>query len=289
MNVGDQHEKCLSVSNCAIAESSMSDIMAKSHVSLQSAMELRKQSERDAQLLSNRIKLLRQEESKAVRTIELARMKAARISAIRNDSAVRETMVYEAEKGRQQEKISSTERNRYIREIGKVSRESTKEQMQQARRRVAMEARATLRKCVQEKAAEESEEKRKSLMRAELMRQERTQTRLRQEEGRMNRVVAYKEEYAKRIDREDRKKLESDMLLSKLEKEELALIRRLQKAQELQTKICADLKSIPVSPELTVPGSSRKSVSSCKSLPPRVHTPTVTSLTRRDIGGAAMR
>lgn len=250
--------------------STLNDTVMDSRVSLHSKVEARKQCERDAQLLANRIKLLQQEEEKALRSVELAKQKAIRLASVKYDAALREAEVLDADRAREEEKVAAKERNAYLREIEKASRLNSKQQLEQQNRRAAIESRIALRASVERKVNEEASEKQKILLRTEAIRQDRMHSRLRKEKIQMNRLLACKTDHAKRIAQEEQLAQDSEALLSKLEKKELELIQRLQKAQELQSKITHEVP----------PVSSRR-------LPPRVATPV--SLTRRDVGGPAMR
>ena len=271
MHLPDEVSPSASLQPQAISESGHSVVNARAV--LHSKVEARKQTERDAQLLANRIKLLQQEEAKTLRNIELSRAKAARLVAIKHDASMMEARLLEAERRREEEKLAAKERNNYLREIEKASRASTKEQIYERKRLSAMESKRALRTSVQEKISEEEEDKQKSILRTEAIRRDRIHSRMRQEEARANRLKISTENYSDRVNHEDRMKHESEKLLTKLEHEELALIKRLQKAQEYHSKIASNES---VSPVVT----ARKST-----LPPRVSTP----VSRKDLGGAAMR
>ena len=103
---------------------------------------------------------------------------------------------------------------------------------------------------------------------------------------------------------EEAQRLKSESLLAQLEKEEMELIKRLQYAQKEQSLVYEEMSTIlPATPPGISSAKSTPSLSSSRMSPdtsriasssvrgpPRVHyAPTLASLSRRDIGGAALR
>ena len=68
----------------------LSEEVGNARSSLHAAIEARKQTERDAQLLLNRIQLLRNEEAKALKNVAVTRTKVNQISSVKRDAAARE-------------------------------------------------------------------------------------------------------------------------------------------------------------------------------------------------------
>ena len=266
-------------------------------VHLYSAVEARKQTERDAQLLANRIKLLKNEEAKALRNVAVTRTKASQIAAVKRESAARDAERVRIERERQKQVMVIQERNSYLREVARVSRENSLKQVQHSKLKAALDTKDIIRKTVEERIAEERVAKTKSLQRCEQIRQERIDAKRRIESEKLGRLYSFRDDFQTKLADEEKARLRSEALLAKLEKEEMELIKRLQKAQQLQTKVYEDFGTatgftslvsspLPASAKSTTPSlsSSRKS-----SADRRIAAPTLSSISRHDIGGAALR
>jgi hypothetical protein len=182
------------------------------------------------------------------------------------------------------------ERNQYLRDVAKVSRENSRKQLEQSKLQAAYETRKALRKQIQERLVSEKAERERTQIRTETIKQERLASRKRLETERIERLKAFHREYETKMADEQRKKEESEALIAKLELEEMELIQRLQKAQEVQSQVLEDLGNV-TSPLPQSPGTtaSNSMVSSRMRKSRNVAAPSLVTLRRADLGGAAMR
>ena len=122
----------------------LSEEVGNARSSLHAAIEARKQTERDAQLLLNRIQLLRNEEAKALKNVAVTRTKVNQISSVKRDAAAREAERNQVERMREERSIQNQERNQYLREVSKAAREHSKQQAEQTKLRSAFETKQAL-------------------------------------------------------------------------------------------------------------------------------------------------
>ena len=294
------NENDVNISTPFDESATLSEVLTNTRTSLHAAVESRKQADRDAQLLLNRIQLLRNEEAKAMKNIAVTKARAMNVRTIKREAALREVQRVEVERRRQMELLSTHERNLYLRQSAKANRVVSMKEVQQNKMQAAYDTRATIRSSALRRMKELEEEKMSASRRTELIRQERIQAKQRLETEKVQRLRRFQLEYEARLAHEEQLKQQSESFLAQLEKEELELIRRLQRVQQEQSLVYEELApSLPPStppPSLNVKSSPTLSMSS-RTTPPisssrlvrSHHAPTVASLSRRDLGGAALR
>jgi hypothetical protein len=264
---------------------SLSNDVENARFSLHAALDARKAAERDAKLLLNRINLLRNEEMKALKNIEITRAKAKNLANIKQDAIRRYSDKQRADDFRAERTSVGHERNNYMREVSKATRAYIRKQVEENNARKAYETRMELQRRIEEKLDEERAERDRILRRTEAIKQERIEAKKRIEAERIERLKSFRAEYENRLALERQKKQESDALIARLEKEELELIDRLRRAQDLQTRVYDDINmTCPVTPIIS--GSAPLTGSSSK---PRKNGPIVSPLGKWDVGGAALR
>lgn len=266
----------------------LSDSVGVARLSLHSTVKARKEAEKDVQLLMNRIKLLKTEEAKAIRNASIARMKANRISNVKRDAACREKERAEAENSKQILKAANHERTQYLRQVARISRENSRKQVEKSKLQQAIGTKTSLRKRIEEKLAGEQAERDLIQRRAEAIKQEREASRKRIETERIERLRSFHFQYERKMLEESRKKEETEALIERLEVEEMQIIHRLEKSQELHVAAC--VVTIPSSPGCN---SSKSMASSRRSFPlsdRKDAAPCLAgSLRPKDVGGAALR
>lgn len=276
----------------------LSETVTNTRVSLHYAIEQRKQTERDAQLLMNRIQLLKNEESKALKNIAISKARAINTRTIQREAAVREAKRIEIEQRRHSEFVSVYERNSYLRDAAKANRAASVHELQKSKVQAAFETRSSIRHSALQRITELETEKKKASRRTELIRQERIDAKRRLETERIQRLRKFQLEYEARLIQEEKLKLQSESFLSQLEKEELELIRRLESVQREQSIVYEELSStLPPStpPHIlckstpALSNSSRNSPITSSRLARSHYAPTLASLSRRDVGGPALR
>jgi hypothetical protein len=265
---------------------SLTNEVENARFSLHTAVDARKLAERDAKLLMNRINLLKNEESKALKNIELTRMKARMLAQAKSEAAVRESdRTRHNNEGLDRASLGQ-DRNQFFREVSKASRDQVRRQMMESKAKLALDTRLDLQKRVEEKLEQERAERQRVQRRTEQIKQEKLEARRRIEAERIARLQSFRRDYEERLEREHHRKQASEELIAKLEKEEMELIERLRRAQDMQSKILQDVtRTCPTSP---IPSfSSQSGIGRGK---PNIHGPTVIStLGKWDVGGAALR
>jgi hypothetical protein len=276
----------------------LSETVNNTRTSLHFAIEQRKQTERDAQLLMNRIQLLKNEEAKALKNIAITKARAMNTQSIKRESALREAERFEIERRRQSEFVSVYQRNSYLRDAAKANRAASFNELQKSKVQAAYETRAAIRNSAIQRITELETEKKKATRRTELIKQERIDAKKRLETERIQRLRKFQLEYEARLVQEEQLKLQSESFLSQLEKEELELIRRLERVQQQQSLVYEEFSSTlpPSTPPATLCKSTSALTNSSRNSPiissriARSHyAPTLASLSRRDVGGAALR
>ena len=257
--------------------------------SLHAAVDARKNAERDAQLLLNRIQLLKNEEARVLRHASIINARSVQLSEARREAEIRHIDRNRVVLQRKQEASKSLDRNQYLREVGKANREQSRKQVEDAKHRSALETRSTLQRKIAEKVGEDSEERERRLRRTEAIKQDRVESRKRIEAERLARLRSFHRDYEAKLNEEERLRAKNEALIAQLEKEEMELIQRLQRVQDAQTFSIS-------TPSTPAPCSSKKSLTSARKSPLsdrnrliQATAPTISSLSRRDIGGAALR
>ena len=264
---------------------SLSNDVENARFSLHAAVDARKSAERDAQLLMNRINLLKHEEIKALKNIEVTRTKAKTLANVRQDALQRQYNKQKAEASLETRASLGQDRNQYMREVSKITRAQIRKQVEEKNARLALDTRLELQRRVEEKLDVERAERERIQRRTEVIRQDRLEAKKRIEAERVERLKSFRTEYENRLRSEVQRKQESEAVISKLEAEENELIERLRRAQAMQNQIYTDLnRVIPVTPIVSTSSSAASSSSKA-----RKHAPIVSPIGKWDIGGAALR
>lgn len=275
----------------------LSESIMNARSSLHETMKARKEAQRDVQLLLNRINLLKNEEAKALRSVAVSRTKANLLSDVKLLSQSRENEHKELRRLREAQASVNHERNKYLREVARVSREKSRTQLEKSRSVLAFESRKALRAQIEERLSVEKAERDEIQRRTEAIKQQRIASRQRIETERIERLRSLHNEFEKKMNEEKLRKHDSEELIQKLEKEEMELIKRLQKAQKLQTQVYDDSalgRVSKISNPVTPGAASVTSVSSSRVTPLSgrqrggIPGPCV-ALKRGDLGGAALR
>ena len=106
---------------------------------------------------------------------------------------------------------------------------------------------------------QELAERERVFQRTEAIKQERRDAKRRVDEERISRLQSIRREYQERLIQEEKKRLQAEELVSRLEKEEMELIGRLQKSHEEQARIKEDFRSLKTAPVTPAQSRSRGS------------------------------
>eukprot|EP00397_Hematodinium_sp_SG-2012_P030569 GEMP01032389.1.p1 GENE.GEMP01032389.1~~GEMP01032389.1.p1 ORF type:complete len:262 (+),score=59.19 GEMP01032389.1:173-958(+) len=215
---------------------------AFSRSTLTAAKETRKRAELDAQLLANRIALLKQEEEKAMKKIEDTQKRAHEIMDLRNQN---HNKFQEKEHHYKQrwELIRNTQlQNNYRRDKTKATREANMEALRETKRDQVSKIKCEKSENLLAKKERESQTRTINMDRTNHVRQQKESAKRRQEMERLKKLDDYRLEYEGRVLREEELRQRTESLVSKMEKEEMELIQRLQNTQAMQRNAYEELE-----------------------------------------------
>lgn len=210
---------------------------------LTGAKEARKRAELDAQLLANRIALLKQEEEKAWKKIEETRKRAAEIMELRQQNEQK----FQAKEQFYKEKWESIRKaqtqNAYNRDRAKAVREAVRGGLLEQRQSNANKTKNQSQQYLLQKKEREATEKQANVDRGNLIKQKKEEAKRRLEEERLAQLEKFREDYEARTAQEEMLRSRTDALVAKMEKEEMELIQRLQNTQTVQRNAYEELEA----------------------------------------------
>mmetsp|Transcript_31348 Transcript_31348/g.86171 ORF Transcript_31348/g.86171 Transcript_31348/m.86171 type:complete len:269 (-) Transcript_31348:190-996(-) len=210
---------------------------------LTSAKESRKRAELDAQLLANRIALLKQEEEKAWKKIEETRKRANEITELRNQNEQKFAAKEQIYKAKWESIRAAQTQNAYNRDKARAVRDATKQGLMDQRCTNANKAKQQSHQFLLQKKERESAERQANLERGNLIKQKKEEAKRRLEEDRLAQLEKYREDYEARTAQEELLRARTDALVAKMEKEEMELIQRLQNTQTVQRNAYEELEA----------------------------------------------
>eukprot|EP00746_Dinoflagellata_sp_MGD_P041302 gnl/MRDRNA2_/MRDRNA2_19992_c0_seq1.p1 gnl/MRDRNA2_/MRDRNA2_19992_c0~~gnl/MRDRNA2_/MRDRNA2_19992_c0_seq1.p1 ORF type:complete len:270 (-),score=87.74 gnl/MRDRNA2_/MRDRNA2_19992_c0_seq1:56-865(-) len=210
---------------------------------LTAAKESRKRAELDAQLLANRIALLKQEEEKAWRKIEETRKRASEIFTLRDQNEKK----YLAKEQFYQDKWKSIRaaqaQNAYMRDKAKAARDATRDALLENRKTNVRQTKQQSQDHLMQKKEREANERQANQSRSNYIKQQKEEARRRLEQERLHKLDQNHEDYEARISQEDMLLQRTNALVAKMEKEEMELIQRLQNTQTVQRNAYEELEA----------------------------------------------
>lgn len=206
------------------------------------AKNMRKRAEEDAQLLSNRIALLRLEEQRSLKKIEETRNKAREIMQKKAQMLEEQRLKEEEKNKRLEEEKARIEQNKINKEQSKQARISTREEMIKKLKDEVLAiklAKKENQSIIEQNKNIELLEKATVTQSIKGMHREAEEKRRRTEEERKARVRA---ELERKIEEENMKKQQKEDEIARMEQEELELIQRLQNSQMMQRSAYEELE-----------------------------------------------
>jgi hypothetical protein len=203
----------------------------------------RKRAEADLQLLSNRLALLRAEESRALTKITETKTRAKEILDLkkRNENHIKEktnhNMLKEEKNRENRIKVNQ------LREERQAKLAQSKKLVTDSRKKMAEDIKENSRKNEEKKEAARRAATEEKRLRAEVEQRRQDAARREKERARAEAEKAAQLEYAKKMAEEAKKTKEAEDLIQMLEREERELIDRLKKTQNLQEKAYGALQS----------------------------------------------
>jgi hypothetical protein len=211
--------------------------------SLAAAKESRKRAELDAQLLANRIALLKQEEEKAWKKIEETRKRANEITDLRAQNEQKFAAKEEFYKNKWDSIKAAQTKNHENREKSRAVREAARNGLMDARHSNAARSKQQSHQILQSKKEREAQERLANLERGDMIKQKKEEARRRMEYERIAALERAREEYEQRATQEDLLRSRTEALVANMEKEEMELIQRLQNTQTVQRNAYEELEA----------------------------------------------
>jgi len=225
---------------------------------LTGAKEARKRAELDAQLLANRIALLKQEEEKAWKKIEETRKRANEIKDLRSQNEQRISAKEQFYKEKWESIRSAQSQNAFNRDRAKAVREATRHELLEQRHQNASQTKQQSEAMLAQKKGRESEERQNNIDRSNYIKQKKEEARRKLEEERLAQLDKYREDYEARIAQEELLRQRTDSLVANMEREEMELIQRLQNTQTVQRNAYEELENaLGTSAQQITPGSGK--------------------------------
>ena len=210
---------------------------------LTTAKEARKRAELDAQLLANRIALLKQEEEKAWKKIEETRKRANEITDLRNQNEQKFAAKEQFYKAKWDSIRQAQAQNSHQRDRAKAVREATRQGVYNARAENAHKTKQQSHQFLLQKKEREAQERQNNLERSNLIRAKKEEAKRKLEEDRLAQLEKFREDYEARTAQEEVLRARTDALVAKMEKEEMELIQRLQNTQTVQRNAYEELEA----------------------------------------------
>lgn len=211
--------------------------------SLTSAKESRKRAELDAQLLANRIALLKQEEEKAWKKIDETRKRAQGVTDRRAQNEQKFAEKEEFYKDKWNSIRQAQDQNAHNRDRAKASREATKQGLINARVANANRTKQQSQEYMLQKREREAQQRQANAERSNAVKTSKEEAKRRLEEEKLAQMERYREDYETRTAQEELLRSRTDAMVAQMEKEEMEIIQRLQNTQSLQRSAYEELET----------------------------------------------
>jgi len=216
---------------------------AQMQANLTGAKEARKRAELDAQLLANRIALLKQEEEKAHKKIEETRKRANEIMDLRKQNEQKFAAKENFYKAKWESIRSAQVQNAKVRENAKATRDQSRMGLLELRTGNAQNTKAQSQLNLQQKKEREATEKQSNADRSAYLKARKEDAKRKLEEDRLAQLDKFREDYEARTAQEEMLRARTDALVARMEKEEMELITRLQNTQNVQRSAYEELEA----------------------------------------------
>lgn len=210
---------------------------------LTGAREARKRVELDAQLLANRIALLKQEEEKALKKIAETKKRATEITSLRQQNEQKFAAKENFYKTKWDSIRQAQAQNSESRERDRANREDNRMGMLEQKHASARNTKAQSQMMLQQKKEREAMERQANTERSSYLKAKKEEARRRLEEDRLAQLEKHREDYEARAAQEELLRARTDALVAKMEKEEMELIQRLQNTQNVQRSAYEELEA----------------------------------------------
>merc|ERR1719379_1593473 len=209
---------------------------------LTGAKEGRKRAELDAQLLANRIALLKQEE-KAWKKIEETQKRAAEVKKLRADNEHKFHQKEEMYKAKWENIRAAQQRNAHYRDKNKALRDGTRAACLEQRQANVHETKVQSQQLLLQKKDREAQDRQENTDRSRFIKTKKDEAKRRMEVERLAQLERHREAYESRIAQEEMLRQRTEALVATMEKEEMQLITRLQNTQTVQKNAYDELEA----------------------------------------------
>jgi len=210
---------------------------------LTGAKESRKRAELDAQLLANRIALLKQEEERAWKKIDETRKRAGEIVGLRNTNEGKFLAKEDFYKGKWEGIRHAQAQNAYQRDKAKAARDATKHQVLDNKKKVVDKVKDSTQSHLLVKRERQAAEMQCNHERSEAIRRQKADAKARVEREKEEKLRKFRNDYENRVSQEEMLRSRTEALVSQMEQEEMELIQRLQNTQTVQRRAYEELES----------------------------------------------
>jgi hypothetical protein len=210
---------------------------------LTSAKESRKRAELDAQLLANRIALLKQEEEKAWKKIEETRKRASEILDLRKQNEHKLSAKENFYKAKWESIRQAQAQNAMHRDKARALRDQTRQGLMEQKHHNARSTKDQSAQFLKQKQEREACDRQANSERSAYLKARKEDAKRRLEEDRLAQLEKFREDYEARTAQEELLRARTDALVAKMEKEEMELIQRLQNTQTVQRSAYEELES----------------------------------------------
>jgi len=210
---------------------------------LTTAKEARKRAELDAQLLANRIALLKQEEEKAWKKIEETRKRASEVMETRAQNEAKFAAKEQFYKDKWASMRASQVENQNKRDRAKALRDERRQGLLESRKQNVQTKKIQSQQLLMDKKGREDADRQANADRSNYIKQQKEEAKRKLEEQRLAQLEKFREDYEARTFSEDLVRSRTDALVARMEKEEMELIQRLQNTQTVQRNTYEQLEA----------------------------------------------
>lgn len=203
----------------------------------------RKQLERDTVILANRIKLLQLEEQKTWKRIEDARKKTEQVHTVRHRVTQKLDFKSKIQEERHKKLKEAKEHINFLRQQRVEDRDRMRRNIIKDKQLAYKEVRAVRDLSVQKKYDFMNQVVETNAQRSASVRHSNKRAEYKIKSYNESKVANASEEYWKRVEQEDKKKLDIEKQVMELELLEMDLIKRLQNTQQVQKQAYSELES----------------------------------------------
>lgn len=215
---------------------------------LMDAKAARKQVEKDAELLKNRIALLQMEERKARKKIEETKKRTHEVMILKNRNEQKYKQKVFNVKKENEEKTRLKQRNDAIRKQRNEEQKKIKEALLISKKQEAKMAKLQMKQNDQRRKTQKKRVEQENKIKTDIIRQHHNIQKIKKDEMKRRIENEAKNHYDSRIDEEEQFRISKENEVMELERIEMELIKKLQNTQQVQKDAYNELESALAKP-----------------------------------------